>query len=294
MKKTLLKGEGSPFVMELPAYHMPTVQSILLRTWERLKTFIFNAGKLIVPMVVVLTFLNSLGTDGSFGHEDSEKSVLSEIGRSLTPAFEPMGIHEDNWPATVGIFTGVLAKEAVVGTLDALYTQLAETDAEEEPFSLWGGIKEAFATIPTNLAGVTDMILDPLGLNVGDISSTEVAAEEQEVSTGTFGAMISRFDGQIGAFAYLLFILLYFPCTAAIAAVYRETNMKWTLFVGVWTTGLAYLFATVFYQLGTYAVHPMSSIAWTLGLLSLFAITIGVFYLYGQGGKKHIEVSPAL
>jgi ferrous iron transport protein B len=294
MKKTLLKGEGSPFVMELPAYHMPTVQSILLRTWERLKTFIFNAGKLIVPMVVVLTFLNSLGTDGSFGHEDSEKSVLSEIGRSLTPAFEPMGIHEDNWPATVGIFTGVLAKEAVVGTLDALYTQLAETDAEEEPFSLWGGIKEAFATIPTNLAGVTDMILDPLGLNVGDISSTEVAAEEQEVSTGTFGAMISRFDGQIGAFAYLLFILLYFPCTAAIAAVYRETNMKWTLFVGVWTTGLAYLFATVFYQLGTYAIHPMSSIAWTLGLLSLFAITIGVFYLYGQGGKKHIEVSPAL
>ncbi len=294
MKNTLLKGESSPFVMELPAYHMPTVQSILLRTWERLKTFIFNAGKLIVPMVVVLTFLNSLGTDGSFGHEDSEKSVLSEIGRSLTPAFEPMGIHEDNWPATVGIFTGVLAKEAVVGTLDALYTQLAETDAEEEPFSFWGGIKEAFATIPANLAGITDMIFDPLGLNVGDISSTEVAAEEQEVSTGTFGAMISRFDGKIGAFAYLLFILLYFPCTAAIAAVYRETNMKWTLFVGVWTTGLAYLFATVFYQLGTYAIHPMSSIAWTLGLLSLFAITIGVFYLYGQGGKKHIEVSPAL
>ncbi|MDM8563454.1 ferrous iron transport protein B, partial [Candidatus Marithioploca araucensis] len=270
MKNTLLKGESSPFVMELPAYHLPTVQGILLRTWEKLKNFIFSAGKLIVPMVVVLTFLNSWGTDGSFGHEDSEKSVLSEIGRSITPAFEPMGIHEDNWPATVGIFTGVLAKEALVGTLDALYTQLAETDAEEETFSFWGGIKKAFATIPANLAGVTDMIFDPLGLNVGDITSTEVAAEEQEVSTGTFGAMVTRFDGQIGAFAYLLFVLLYFPCAAATAAIYRETNMKWTLFVATWTTGLAYLFATVFYQLGTYAVHPMSSIAWTLGLLSLF------------------------
>jgi ferrous iron transport protein B len=294
MKNTLLKGESSPFVMELPAYHLPTVQGILLRTWEKLKNFIFSAGKLIVPMVVVLTFLNSWGTDGSFGHEDSEKSVLSEIGHSITPAFKPMGIHEDNWPATVGIFTGVLAKEALVGTLDALYTQLAETDAEEEAFSFWGGIKEAFATIPANLAGVTDMIFDPLGLNVGDITSTEVAAEEQEVSTGTFGAMVTRFDGQIGAFAYLLFVLLYFPCAAATAAIYRETNMKWTLFVATWTTGLAYLFATVFYQLGTFAQHPMPSIAWTLGLLSLFAITIGVFYFYGQGSKKHIEISPAL
>ena len=92
----------------------------------------FNAGQIIVPMVLVLTFLNSWGTDGSFGNENSEKSVLSEIGRSLTPMFEPMGITEENWPATVGIFTGILAKEAVVGTLDAVYTQLAEAEAEIE------------------------------------------------------------------------------------------------------------------------------------------------------------------
>ncbi len=124
MRHTLFKGESAPFIMELPAYHMPTVRGVFIRTWDRLKSFLFNAGKVIVPMVLVLNFLNALGTDGTFGQENSNKSVLSEIGRSLTPAFKPMGIEKDNWPATVGIFTGVLAKEAVVGTLDALYSQM--------------------------------------------------------------------------------------------------------------------------------------------------------------------------
>ncbi|TGO03105.1 iron transporter FeoB [Candidatus Thiomargarita nelsonii] len=289
MKNTLLKGEASPFIMELPPYHMPTVQGILLRSWERLKNFIFRAGKVIVPMVIVINFLNSWGVDGSFGNEDTDQSVLSEIGRTITPAFEPMGLTDENWPATVGIFTGVLAKEVVVGALDAIYSELAAQDAgteaeEEEAFSFWGGIGDAFATIPANLGDVTDTILDPLGINIGDVSNVETAAGEQEVSTGTFGAMVARFDGQIGAFAYLLFILLYFPCVAATAAIYRETNMGWTVFVAAWTTGLAYLFATVFYQLGTFAQHPMASIAWTVGLLSLFASSVFGLYIFGRRG----------
>ncbi|OAD18879.1 ferrous iron transport protein B [Candidatus Thiomargarita nelsonii] len=288
MKNTLLKGEASPFLMELPPYHLPTVQGILLRSWERLKNFIFRAGKVIVPMVIVINFLNSWGVDGSFGNEDSDQSVLSEIGRTITPAFEPMGLTEENWPATVGIFTGILAKEVVVGALDAIYSELAAQEAgieaQEEAFSFWGGIGDAFATIPANLAEVTNTILDPLGINIGDVSNVETAAEEQEVSTGTFGAMVARFDGQIGAFAYLLFILLYFPCVAATAAIYRETNMAWTVFVASWTTGLAYMFATVFYQLGTFAQHPMASIAWTVGLLSLFAISVFGLYISGRRG----------
>jgi len=288
MKNTLLKGEASPFLMELPPYHLPTVQGILLRSWERLKNFIFRAGKVIVPMVIVINFLNSWGVDGSFGNEDSDQSVLSEIGRTITPAFEPMGLTEENWPATVGIFTGILAKEVVVGALDAIYSELAAQEAgieaQEEAFSFWGGIGDAFATIPANLAEVTNTILDPLGINIGDVSSVETAAEEQEVSTGTFGAMVARFDGQIGAFAYLLFILLYFPCVAATAAIYRETNMAWTVFVASWTTGLAYMFATVFYQLGTFAQHPMASTAWTVGLLSLFAISVFGLYISGRRG----------
>ncbi len=289
MKNTLLKGETSPFVMELPPYHIPTVQSILLRSWDRLKSFIFRAGKVIVPMVLVINFLNSWGIDGSFGNENTNHSVLSEIGRTITPAFEPMGLTEDNWPATVGIFTGILAKEVIVGALDAIYSELAiqETgiELEKEAFNLWDGITEAFATIPVNLAEVTNTLLDPLGIGIGDVSDVDAAAAEQEVNTGTFGAMVARFDGQIGAFAYLIFILLYFPCIAATAAIYRETNMAWTVFVVFWTTGLAYMFATVFYQLGTFARHPMTSISWIVGLLMLFAITVFGFYISARREK---------
>ena len=87
---------------------------------------------LLIKIVIVLNFLNALGTDGSFNQENSNKSVLSEIGRTLTPAFKPMGIENENWPATVGIFTGVLAKEAVVGTLDALYSQILTTEPQQQ------------------------------------------------------------------------------------------------------------------------------------------------------------------
>ncbi len=289
MKNTLLQGQSSPYVMEMPPYHLPTAKGILIRTWERLKNFIWNAGKVIVPMVLVLNFLNSVGTDGQFGHENSDQSVLSEIGRTLTPAFAPMGMEEENWPAAVGVFTGVLAKEAVVGTLDALYTELAKSDAaeqgvveEEEEFSFSDGIAEAFQSIPDNLAGVSDMVLDPLGIQIGDVSNLETAAEEQEVSTGTFGAMQARFDGQVGAFAYLLFILLYFPCAAATAAVYREAGMKWTIMVAAWTTGIAYIASTVYYQLGTFAQHPGSSIAWSAGMIGLFLAVVLAMRLWSR------------
>ncbi len=284
MRHTLFKGEATPFIMELPAYHLPTFQGVLTKTWDRLKAFIFNAGKVIVPMVLVLNFLNALGTDGSFGQENSDRSVLSEIGRSLTPAFKPMGIKEENWPATVGIFTGVLAKEAVVGTLDALYSQMgaANEESEEEPFEFGTAIAEAFASIPENLLAVADNILDPLGLNIGDVSDMEAAAETQEVTTGTFAAMQSSFDGKAGAFAYLLFILLYAPCVAATAAVYRETSTGWAIFVVLWTTGLAYLTATVFYQVATYPFHPAYSLAWILGLLFAFACVLAGLWLYGR------------
>ena len=289
MKNTLLKGEAAPFVMELPPYHLPTLQSIVLKTWERLKSFIFRAGQVIVPMVLVLTFLNSWGTDGSFGNENSNKSVLSEIGRTLTPAFQPMGITEENWPATVGILTGVLAKEAVVGTLNSLYTQLAQTDANidrvKEPVNFWQGIATAFATIPANLIQVRDRILDPLNMRVAPVNNPA----ESTVNSMTSSAMVARFDGRSGAFAYLLFILLYFPCAAATAAIYRETNLPWTIFAATWTTGLAYLWATIFYQLATFSQHPLSSIAWTGGLLVGFMFTLISFYLYGLKEKSNLN-----
>ena len=95
--------------------------------------------------------------------------------------------------------------------------------------------------------------------------------------------MVNLFDGRIGAFAYLLFILLYFPCVAATAAVYRETNLKWTLFAGAWTTGLAYMAAVIFYQAATITRNPASSLVWITVICGLF---IGVIMILRQMGKN--------
>jgi ferrous iron transport protein B len=209
MKLSLLSGESSGFLMELPTYHIPTFKGVSLRTWDRVKLFIRDAGRVIIVMVLALNVMNSIGTDGSIGNEESEHSVLSAIGKTLTPLFAPLGIQQDNWPATVGIFTGVLAKEAVVGTLDSIYTRISEQNLpgqEEAPFDLLLALSAAAATIPQNLSGLSALVLDPLDLNVGDIENTSSAAKELEVTSGVFGVMVSRFDGQAGAFACLLFI----------------------------------------------------------------------------------------
>ncbi len=284
MRQTLFIGESAPFIMELPAYHLPTFRGVFIRTWDRLKSFLINAGKVIIPMVLVLNFLNALGTDGSFGQENSDKSVLSEIGRGLTPLFKPMGIEKENWPATVGIFTGILAKEAVVGTLDALYSELSKGAVidEEIKFNLKEALLAAYLTVPANLSVIADNLLDPLGLNIGTVSDMASAASEQKVKTDTFSAMQHSFDGKVGAFAYLLFILLYAPCVAATAAIYRETNIGWTIFVVFWTTGIAYMTATIFYQAMTYSQHPYYSLVWISGLGCVFILVLILLWFTGK------------
>lgn len=286
LKKTLLQGPSAPFVMEMPTYHLPTLKGVTLRTVERTRSFVVKAGSLIVPMVMVLAILNSTGTDGSFGNEDSDRSVLSEIGRELAPAFAPMGISEDNWPATVGIFTGILAKEAVVGTLDSIYGQLGAEGGpvaeETAPFSLSIALSDAFATIPANLMAAIGSADDPLGIDIGDVSDQTTAAAAQAVDVATFGAMAARFDGELGAFAYLLFILLYAPCTAAIAAIYRETGTRWAIFVTAWTSGLAYGLATLVYQLGNLPRDPVASVSWSLGVVAAFGIAVWLMSRRGQ------------
>ncbi|MFO7684998.1 MAG: nucleoside recognition domain-containing protein [Desulfobacterales bacterium] len=259
-----------------------------------MKTFLFKAGKVLIPVILVLAFLNSLGTGGTFGNEDSEKSALAAISRTITPVLKPFGVTDENWPATVGVFTGIFAKEAVVGTLDALYGSMdaaAEGGEEEEEFSFWGAIGESFATIPANLSDLAGTFLDPLGLSIGDVSDPTVAAVEQEVSEGTFGSMVTLFGSKVAAFAYLLFILLYFPCVAAIAAVYRETNLKWTIFAGFWTTFMAYFAAIVFYQTATFSSHSASSTMWIAGMLIAFAAVIATMKFIGRRDQAAVALA---
>ncbi|BAC09292.1 Fe(2+) transporter permease subunit FeoB [Thermosynechococcus vestitus] len=282
IKRTLFQGEIAPFVMELPPYHLPTLRGVFLRAWERLKTFLSRAGKMIVLLVLILGLLNSVGTDGSFGKQDSTQSILSAFSRQITPIFSPMGIQPDNWPATVGLFTGVFAKEVMVGTMDALYTELARQENQEasageevEPFSVWEQLRQAVLSIPQNLSELGQQMLDPLGFQVlQEAENPEAAAEVQEVHYTTFGQMAKRFRTPTAAIAFLIFVLLYFPCVSATAAVYRETNLSWTIFVTTWTTGLAYWVATAYYQIMTFAAHPVFSALCLVGLGAVMAIVI--------------------
>ena len=297
LKNTIFGGKALPFIMELPPYQMPGLRSVLMRTWDRVRNFCLDAGQVIVVVVFCLSLLNSIGTDGSFGHEDSDHSVLAEIGKSLTPVVEPLGIHEENWPATVGLFTGIFAKEAVVGTLNSLYSQIdtVEGEADEEAFSLMDGISSAFASVPANLVDAMSNLTDPLGLNIGDVSSFEAAADEQEVDSQTFNAMVVRFDGKVGAFAYLLLILLYTPCVAASAALFREVGRRWGTFAMGWTTMLGYCASVLAYQIGTYSSHPSQSTAWIVSILAFLSVVIGVMRYLGrkpQGGGKSMQEMP--
>ncbi len=229
-KKTIFKGSISSFVMELPPYHIPTFNGIMLHTWQKLKGFILRAGKAIVLVIIVLSILNSMGTDFSFGNENTDKSVLSSIGKFLTPVFKPMGIDEDNWPATVGLFTGIFAKEAVVGTLDALYHQEQVKDTQE--FNFWQQISLSFASVSHNFHNRY-------------FNDNKVDDNEEIVD---MLILKDKFSSIYAAIAYLLFILIYAPCVAVIGIIIKETGWRWGIFAVSYLSFLAWTIATMFYQ----------------------------------------------
>ena len=309
LKHAALPGAASAFVMEIPPYHIPTFKGVMLRTWDRVKTFLFRAGKVIVSIFAVLAFLNSLGTDGTFGNEDSDKSVLSEIGRDIVPIFAPMGVQEQNWPAAVGVFTGIFAKEAVVGTLNSLYDTITLAKAEEEkaadgaapaeeaaPEEEEGGwsftdtFNEAVSTTWENLKGLGDALADPMGIKVeSDLSDTAAEAEAQEVSAGTFDTIKILFGSQSAAFAYLLMVLLYMPCCAAIAAIYREVGAAWTLFSASWCTVLGYTSAVIFYRAVNFSAAPVYA---TVAILLSLAAIVGMYFWMKTFAKKEDDNTP--
>ncbi len=280
LKKSLFKGETSHFIMELPPYHTPKAGQILFHTWNRLKEFIGRAGLVIVIAVTVLSFLNSIGSDGSLGNDDSQKSVLSEISRAITPVFTPMGIQEENWPATVGIFTGLFAKEAVVGTLNSLYGQLDQQQGDSQKgktFDFWAGIRESLQTIPTGLSAVFSGLVDPLGLGLMAQNDTELLAQQIGADTTLFSTIGAYFKSPASAYAYLLFILLYFPCVAAFGVAIKEIGLFYGVLNSVYLTVLAWVSATLFYQIST-AHDPF----WIVFAVLLLALTIAGLIMFGR------------
>ena len=286
LRYTLLPGSSENFLLEMPDYEIPTVRNIFIKTWQKLRGFLTGAGKTIVWVVAVLSVLNSVSPDGRFGELEADESVLARSSQLITPLFSPIGIESDNWEATIGIVTGIFAKEAVVGTLNSLYSGRAD---EPQSYDLWASLQQAVLTIPENLLGIE--LSDPVGLDIGDISSLENAALQQEVEVSTLSTLQQKFDGQIGAFAYMLFILLYTPCAAAMGAFVREVGPRWSLFIASWSMGMAFMVATLFYQLATFAEHPSSSLFWLLGYTLLFVLVVMVMRRYGDVFERRWQVN---
>jgi ferrous iron transport protein B len=153
-----------------------------------------------------------------------------------------MGIQRDNWPASVAFVSGVFAKEAVVGTLNALYSQIGY-ERDEESFSPAPGLVDALRSIPENLSAVGGMVLDPLGLRAA--GEPEAAGVEQRGLQRTLSA---RFGSRALAYAYLLFILIYFPCFAATVTMAQEIGVAYALFNALYLTVLGWIVGTFFYQ----------------------------------------------
>jgi ferrous iron transport protein B len=278
LRKTLLQGDLTPLILELPTYHMPSLPTLLMQTWLRLKSFIFSAGRLIIPICMLIGVLNAINVDGSLNQKTSSStSLLASVGKVVTPILSPMGIKEDNWPATVGLVTGILAKEVVVATLNTLYTQEGNLSSQEgTPSSLLNRLKESILSIPANLMALKDSFSNPI----------LAGAPDHTLSHRVYGIMYQRFSGQVAAFAYLLFVLLYFPCISATAVMAKELNKKWTLFSVAWSTYLAYSIATCFYQIATFGMHSKQSLIYILTTLLIFA---GIISIMKRHSMKNLQ-----
>ena len=273
--------------MELPPYHLPRLKYILLNVWDRLRTFIFRAGKVIVPMVLLLGLLNTLGRDGSIGNENTRNSLLASVGATLTPVFEPMGVEPSNWPATVAIFSGLFAKEAVIGTLNSLYGQnsqreaapAAETAGARTLRQVVGeGLAAAWRTLPEKLGTIVRPLARPFGGGTESQAPAAGGTQASPADESLFAAMRGAFTGgRPQAFAYLLFILLYVPCFAAMGAAFRELGRFYGLVLMIYLTVLGWSVATLYYQVS--AGHQW---VWMATPCALLLAMSGGFYLMGR------------
>lgn len=196
LKKTkLFAGDPAPFVMELPAYHVPSASNVLHATWERGWSFIKRAGTVILASSVILWFLQSFGVvDGVFGMvDDNNTSLLASIGRVVAPIFAPLGF--GGWQAAVATFTGLIAKENVVGTFGVLYgfAEVAEDGAE-----IWSLLAADFTRLSAYSFMVFNLLCAPCFAAMGAIK------REMNSPRWTFIAI-----GYMCGFAYVISLIVY-------------------------------------------------------------------------------------
>ncbi len=268
LKHTIMRGEASPFIMELPVYHVPHLKSLVLQTWQRLKGFVLRAGKVIVVVSIFLSALNSFSLSGKTV-DNINDSALASISRVFTPILEPIGVHGDHWQATVGLVTGAMAKEVVVGTLNSLYTaehiQKADFNPAEYRLSdeLIAALNETWTSLKNTFS--LSVLANPIEASKGD----------GEMAEGTMGVMSEKFGSAAAAYSYLIFVLLYTPCISVMGAIARESSRGWMGFSVLWGLNIAYSLATLFYQIVSFHEHPVFSLTCILAVILFNVVVIG-------------------
>jgi ferrous iron transport protein B len=277
LRKTILSGEQSRLVIVLPDYHMPQWRPIIEQTARRLRQFVYRASGIILPISMLLGGLNRIDTHLHWMGEDksagAQTSLLATVGQRVTPVLHPMGITHENWPATIGLLSGILAKEVVVGTLNTLY---AHPPAQHAAVMTYGeAVKVSLQSIWTHIQGFTSALINPIVASEADGQMSGLAQQQ----------MLTQFDGPGGAFVYLLFVLLYFPCVSTMAVMRRELSVRWAAFSVLWSTSLAYGLSVLCYQGMRFAQHPAYSMSLIAGVLCYFMLCIAVLSYIGRREK---------
>ena len=281
--RTAIRGQAPPFVMELPPYRLPSLRSVALQSWQRLKVFILRVGKVITAIGLVLFILPGIGwTSQGLRATHIDHSLLAQASRAVAPMFEPMGLRRGDWPAVAGLVAGAAAKEVVIGTLNGIYQRQQSADALQnyrDPEVL-ARLREALGTIPANAKSFVSDLLDPLGLH--ELHTAAQATQASGASNATLAGLAAAFT-PLSAFAYLVFVLLYVPCASTMGALRREVGWGWMVFSIAYGVGVAWAAATTVYQVGTFAAHPAASAGWIGACLLGFALVVLGLRQYGSG-----------
>jgi ferrous iron transport protein B len=242
--RTVLKsGQANEFVMELPRYRMPTLSSLWGHVSMRTRDFIEGAGTVILlASVVVWGLLNvPLGTTSL------EESVFGRTSAAIAPVFEPAGF--GTWQASASLMSGLVAKEVVVSTMAEIYlgSPLDTLDPNPRFGEQLAGIGYGFIAASADAGREVLETLTP-GVRLFP------AAAEGQVRETALGAVLSNVFTPVAGLAFLVYVLLYVPCIATLSVIRSEFGARWALFSALYQSGIAWVAATLVYQIGQLVV----------------------------------------
>ena len=242
MSRTILRErDDSVFALELPPYRVPMLRVLLRHTWQKTREFVVKAGTVIFTVVVILWFAMSL----PWGVEDQRDSYFGQASAAVAPVFAPAGF--GTWEATGALATGFIAKEVVVSTMGQIYVGGDDTDAADAPAPTVGeDVREIASGF---IAAVDGAARATLSLAPGvDLVPAEEADPEDTQLSAALGAAFTP----LAAMGFLVFVLIYTPCIATLAAIRGEFGWRWAALSGAYQFGLAWLLAVLIFQVGTF------------------------------------------